>query len=153
MAYLEIIEKGGSGLVDYQYSDAHRNHMLAILKDPTDFTDEVKIDTLLSFHKDTCANLLPGLYSSADVAFQDLEILKGFVAILKDINNKNHLILQEAILEDLRAKKQLFQMKTVMSVFLKSRHSPLLEDKDLTSGCWKTHNLRKTSTIVMMMNA
>ncbi|XP_026440892.1 uncharacterized protein LOC113339884 [Papaver somniferum] len=124
MAYLEIIEKGGSGLVDYQYSDAHRNHMLAILKDPTDFTDEEKIDTLLSFHKDTCANLLSGLYSSADVAFQDLEILKGFVAILKDINNKNHLILQEAILEDLRAKKQLFQMKTVMSVFFEISSLP-----------------------------
>ncbi|KAI3886947.1 hypothetical protein MKW92_040271, partial [Papaver armeniacum] len=76
MDYLEICEKGGGGLEDYQYSDAHRNNMLAILKDPTGFTDEEKIDTLLSFHKDTCANLLSGLYSSADVESQDLEILK-----------------------------------------------------------------------------
>ncbi|KAI3935600.1 hypothetical protein MKW92_018847 [Papaver armeniacum] len=153
MDYLEICEKGGGGLEDYQYSDAHRNHMLAILKDPTGFTDEEKIDTLLSFHKDTCANLLSGLYSSADVESQDLEILKVSTTysfflpksksiyaqiILKDINNKNQLILQEAILEDLRAKKQLFQMKTVMSFFLKSRHSPLLEDKEFKK--WMLEN-------------
>ncbi|XP_026384023.1 uncharacterized protein LOC113279546 [Papaver somniferum] len=125
MDYLE----GGRRPEDYKHSDIHRNLMLQILRDPTNFSDEVKISTLLRFHKDTCANLLLRLYSSIVDASKDMEILKEFEPILEDLNIKDQLTLQDAAYHDLRAKKQLFQMKADMSVFLKSSDSPLLEDE------------------------
>ncbi|KAI3859433.1 hypothetical protein MKX03_010469 [Papaver bracteatum] len=135
MNYLEICDKGGRSPEVYQYSDTHRKHMLEIIGDPMKFSDEDMISTLLSFHKDTCANLLLGLYSSIDDASKDLIILREFLPILGYLNTKDQLILQGAILEDLRAKKK---MKADMSVFLKSSNSPLLEDENFKE--WMLQN-------------
>ncbi|KAI3943315.1 hypothetical protein MKW92_008682 [Papaver armeniacum] len=127
MDYLEMCKKGSSK--DYKYSDDHRVPMLEILRNPTNYSDEEKIDTLLSFHKDTCANLGMGLYPSMDDASQDLDILKRFVPVLDALYSKDQRAVQYACYLKLRAQQRLFQMKAEMSVFLKSTGALLL-DKD-----------------------
>ncbi|KAI3945002.1 hypothetical protein MKW92_010249 [Papaver armeniacum] len=100
--FREIIKNGRRE--DYKYSEAHRNHMRDILKNPATFSQDDKINTLLSFHKDTCANVILQLYPSFgdDIlpkeAFEDLKILEEFETVLVGLD----------------------KMKTEMSDFLKS---------------------------------
>ncbi|RZC72193.1 hypothetical protein C5167_035357 [Papaver somniferum] len=60
--FMEIIDK--CRREDYKYSDAYRKRMRDILNNPTNYIEDEKINTLLSFHKDICANLLLQLYPS-----------------------------------------------------------------------------------------
>ncbi|MCL7043402.1 hypothetical protein MKW94_024322 [Papaver nudicaule] len=62
--------------------------MKAILKNHSDFSVDEKIETLIKFHKDTCANVFLKLYPSTGGggdARQDLQILKDFERVLVEI--------------------------------------------------------------------
>ncbi|MCL7033172.1 hypothetical protein MKW94_010797 [Papaver nudicaule] len=100
-----------------------RDHMKAILKNPSDFSVDEKIETLIKFHKDTCANVFLKLYPSTsgdEDARQDLQILKDFAPILVDINLEYQKNLLEANYHRFSATLRLLQMKASMSNFLKS---------------------------------
>ncbi|KAI3866369.1 hypothetical protein MKX03_029625 [Papaver bracteatum] len=84
--------------------------MMEILSNPGDYSEEDKINTLLSFHKDTCANVLLLLYPSCgdDVLldpFVDLKILKEFeTTVLVDLQIENRQRCLVAIYKHLRQK-------------------------------------------------
>ncbi|KAI3914718.1 hypothetical protein MKW98_001954 [Papaver atlanticum] len=95
--------------------------MRDILNNPANYSEDDKINTLLSFHKDTCANVLFLLYPSFgddDVlyrdAFEDLEILKKFETVLVGLEIENRQRCLVAMYKHLRVKKPLLKMKAAM---------------------------------------
>ncbi|RZC48240.1 hypothetical protein C5167_041201, partial [Papaver somniferum] len=65
------------------------DHAKDIVNNPEIFSDDEKINTFLSFHKDTCVNILLLLYPSIDDdAFNDLEILKSFKPVLVGVDSE-----------------------------------------------------------------
>ncbi|KAI3920621.1 hypothetical protein MKW92_031185 [Papaver armeniacum] len=126
--FWEIMEKGRRE--DYHYSDANRKHMMEILSNPGNYSEEDKINTLLSFHKDTCANEFLQLYPSCgdDVLldpFVDLNILKDFETVLSDLEIETRQRCLVAIYKHLRVKLRLLKMKAAM---LESPQAHLLSD-------------------------
>ncbi|KAI3878186.1 hypothetical protein MKW98_015839 [Papaver atlanticum] len=128
--FFEIINNGRRE--DYYYSDANRECMRAILNNPGNYSEDDKINTLLSFHKDTCANVLFLLYPSFgddDVlcrdAFEDLEILKKFETVLSDLEIENRQRCLVASYKHLRVKLLLLKMKAAM---LESPQAKLLPE-------------------------
>ncbi|KAI3911836.1 hypothetical protein MKW92_013651 [Papaver armeniacum] len=114
----------------------HRNHAKDIVNNPAIFSADDKINTFLSFHKDTCVNILLLLYPSIDDedgwtyddAFNDLEILKSFKPVLLGCESEFQRNYLDACYWYLRANKRLLQAKAEMSAFLKSSDSLLEED-------------------------
>ncbi|KAI3866379.1 hypothetical protein MKX03_029635 [Papaver bracteatum] len=95
--------------------------MREILNNPENYSEDDKINTLLSFHKDTCANVLFLLYPSFgddDVlcrdAFEDLEILKEFLTVLVDLEIENKQRCLVAMYKHLRVKLRQLKMKAAM---------------------------------------
>ncbi|KAI3933043.1 hypothetical protein MKW92_028735 [Papaver armeniacum] len=118
--------------------------MRDILNNPTNFSEDEKINTLLSFHKDTCVNVILRLYPSfgTDVlrldAFEDLKILKEFESVLVDLEFENERTYQDAIYQKLRAKIRLLKMRAAMSSFLEPPNAQLLPE-DIKN--WMLQNL------------
>ncbi|KAI3893890.1 hypothetical protein MKX03_025222 [Papaver bracteatum] len=104
--------------------------MRDIVNNPTKFSEDEKINTLLSFHKDTCANIISQLYPSNgdDDALEDLKILKSFEPVLAGLELECRLTYSKASYENFRAKKQLLQKKIAMSVVLKSPDAAVLQE-------------------------
>ncbi|KAI3939737.1 hypothetical protein MKW92_036221 [Papaver armeniacum] len=108
------------------------DRMRDIMKNPTSFSEEEKINTLLSFHKDTCANIMLRLYPSTRDeyrdALEDLEILKGFEPVLLALKLEVQKTYSEHAFLHLRARKQQMQMRVSMSVYLKSSDAAALPE-------------------------
>ncbi|KAI3916444.1 hypothetical protein MKW92_005901 [Papaver armeniacum] len=118
--------------------------MRDILNNPTNFSEDEKINTLLSFHKDTCVNVILRLYPSFGTnvlrldAFEDLKILKEFESVLVDLEFENERTYQDAIYQKLRAKIRLLKMRAAMSSFLEPPNAQLLPE-DIKN--WMLQNL------------
>ncbi|KAI3957999.1 hypothetical protein MKW98_020641 [Papaver atlanticum] len=93
---------------DYKYSDANRERMRDILNNPTNFSEDEKINTLLSFHKDTCVN--------------------EFESVLVDLEFENRRTCQDAIYWHLRAKIRLLETRAAMSSLLEPPNAQLLPE-------------------------
>ncbi|RZC71830.1 hypothetical protein C5167_034977 [Papaver somniferum] len=126
--FWEIIENGRRD--DYKYSDANWEGMSDILNNPANYSEDDKINTLLNFHKDICANvLLDPSFGNDDVlrqdAFEDLKILEKFETVLVDpeIENKQRCLV--AMYKHLRIKRRQLKMKAAM---LESPHAQLLPE-------------------------
>ncbi|MCL7028981.1 hypothetical protein MKW94_029980 [Papaver nudicaule] len=117
---------------DYKYSDAYRDSMRDILNNPSNFSEDEKINTLINFHKDTCANVILLLYPSTGDehhdAFEDLDILKRFERVLVGLEVEYQKTYRKTSYQHYRAKKRLLQMKISMSVLSKSPEVALPED-------------------------
>ncbi|KAI3833802.1 hypothetical protein MKX03_016834, partial [Papaver bracteatum] len=129
---MEISDNLGCPRKDYEYTDANRDRMRDIMKNPTSFSEEEKINTLLSFHKDTCANIMLRLYPSTKDeyrdAFEDLEILKRFEPVLLALKLEAQKTYSKHAYQHLRARKQQMQMRVSMSVYLKSCEATALPE-------------------------
>ncbi|RZC63063.1 hypothetical protein C5167_024816 [Papaver somniferum] len=130
--FMEIIQNGLRE--DYKYSDANRERMKDILNNPSNFTEDEKINTLVSFHKDTCANVLLQLYPSigdddaCQDAFEDLKILKKYVSVLDELEFENKRSCLYAMYQQLRANKRYDYSRSAMSGLLESPDAQLPED-------------------------
>ncbi|KAI3886593.1 hypothetical protein MKX03_006059 [Papaver bracteatum] len=121
---------------DYKYSDDNRDRAKDIMNNPENFSHGEKINTFLSFHKDTCVNILLLLYPSIDDedgwtyddASNDLEILKSFKPVLLGCESEFQRNYLDARYWYLRANKRQLQAKAEMSSFLKSSNALLEED-------------------------
>ncbi|KAI3886592.1 hypothetical protein MKX03_006058 [Papaver bracteatum] len=106
------------------------------MNNPENFSHGEKINTFLSFHKDTCVNILLLLYPSIDDedgwtyddASNDLEILKSFKPVLLGCESEFQRNYLDARYWYLRANKRQLQAKAEMSSFLKSSNALLEED-------------------------
>ncbi|KAI3894119.1 hypothetical protein MKX03_024795 [Papaver bracteatum] len=132
--FMEIRDNLHRSRKDYEYTDANRDRMRDILNNPRNFSEDEKITTLPSFHKDTCANILLRLYpSSRDgyeyrEAFEDLVILKRFEPVVVDLELEFQKTHSKHFYQHLRASKQKMQMRVSMSGYLNSSDAAALPE-------------------------
>ncbi|KAI3957962.1 hypothetical protein MKW98_020604 [Papaver atlanticum] len=131
--FMEISDNLRRPQKDYEYTDANKERMRDIINNPTSFSEDEKTNTLLSFHKDTCANIMLGLYPSSTRdpyrdAFEDLETLKRFEPVLVALELEVQKTYSKPSYQYVRARKQQLQMRVSMSVYLKSSDATALPE-------------------------